>query len=90
MICPIHPNPAALRDIKLEAFERTHITVRTWSQKAFDRLPVFGHHEMHVESIKVPFLAGDMPSIYLLLIQLGPWNPIIVTPSYWKAVNNIY
>jgi hypothetical protein len=90
MICPIRINPAAFRDITLEALERTPIAVRPWSQTTFARLPVFGHQEMHFESIKVPSLAGDLPAIWLLLIQLGPWTPVIVTHSYRKAVNNLY
>jgi len=44
---------------------------------------------MKVEAIEITFFAGDIASIRLTLISLGPWNPIIVTDSDGKAINNI-
>jgi hypothetical protein len=45
---------------------------------------------MNFQSIKIAFLAGDTAAILLVLVSLGPWNPIVVTNCNGKAVNDIY
>jgi hypothetical protein len=45
---------------------------------------------MNFQSINIAFLAGDTAAILLVLGSLGPWNPIVVTNCYGKAVNNRY
>ncbi len=77
------------RYIKSEGFEHTYITIRAWSQETLDWLPIFGHQEMHFEPIKIAFLTRNLAAIFLVLVSLGPWNPIIVTDHDWKAVNDI-
>jgi hypothetical protein len=83
----IHMTP--FQDIKSEGFEHTYITRRAWSQEALDWLPIFGHQEMHFTPINIAFLTGHTSSIFLMLISLRPWNPIIVTDNDWKAINDI-
>src|SRR6266511_1544195 len=66
-----------------------YITVCTRSQKTFHRLPLCGDHEMNLDPIKIPLLAGDIAPIDLLLIELRARNPVIITHSHRKAINDI-
>ena len=77
------------RDITSEGFEHTHITLRAWSQETRDWLPIFGDQEIHFEPIQIAFLTRNTSSIFLVLVSLRPWNPIIVTDNHWKALNDI-
>jgi hypothetical protein len=45
---------------------------------------------MHFEPIKIALLAGNIATIFFLLIQLRPRNPIVITDSDGKTINNIY
>src|SRR5262245_18242616 len=47
-----------------------HIAKATRSQETFDRLSILGHHQMDLEAIKIPFLAGLIASIVFMGIYL--------------------
>jgi len=79
----------AFRSIKSEGVERPHLTVRAGSQETLDWLPIFGHQERHFASIKIAVLARNLAAIFLVLVSLGPWNPIMVIDHDWKAVHDI-
>jgi len=44
---------------------------------------------MDFEPINIALLAGDIATVRLMLIYLGPWNPIVVTGHDGKAINAI-
>src|SRR5918993_699348 len=66
-----------------------YITVRTRGQKTFHGLPLCGDHEMNLDPIKIPLLAGDITPIDLLLIEFRTRNPVIITHRHRKAINHI-
>src|SRR4029434_2293488 len=58
-------------------------------EKAFNRLSILGAHQMNLESIKIPFLAGLIASKIFMGVYLGSANPNIVTYSNREAINDI-
>src|SRR2546423_649819 len=47
-----------------------HIAKASRSQETFNRLSILGHHQMHFQAIKIPFLAGLIASKIFIVIYL--------------------
>jgi hypothetical protein len=47
-----------------------HIAKASRSQETFDRLSILSHHQMNLQSIKIPFLAGLIASKIFLGVYL--------------------
>ena len=76
--------------IELEDFEHTYITVRAWCQNTCTWLTVWRDQLMHFEPIKIALLAGNIATIFFLLIQLRPRHTIVITGGDRKTINDIY
>src|SRR5262245_909495 len=62
----------------------------TMGQKKLDWLAIFGDHQMDLEAIEIPFLAGNIASKLLFGVELGAFDPDIVTHGNWQTINHIY
>src|SRR4029453_377620 len=58
-------------------------------KETFNRLSILGDHQMNLESIKIPFLAGLIAAKIFMGVYLGSANPNIVTYSNREAINDI-
>src|SRR5215831_21313174 len=70
-------------------FQGIHIAKATRGQETFNRLSILGHHQMDLESIKIPFLAGLIASKVFMGVYLGSPNTDIVTYSNRDTINHI-
>jgi hypothetical protein len=54
------------------------ITKTAMGQKKRNRLPIFGDHQMDLESIEIPFFAGNITSKWFCRVEFGVFDPIRV------------
>src|SRR5262245_26652045 len=58
-------------------------------EETFNRLAILGDHQMNLQSIKIPFLAGLIASKIFMRVYLGWSTPYIVTHSNRDDINHI-
>jgi hypothetical protein len=58
-------------------------------QKKLDWLPLFGDHQMNLETREIPFLAGHIASKWLVSIELGVFDSDMVTHRNRQTINHI-
>src|SRR5262249_5850488 len=66
-----------------------HIAKASWGEETFHRLSILGNHQMDLQSIKIPFLAGLIAPKIFLGVYLGSPNTDIVTHSNRHTINHI-
>ena len=89
MIRLIRIHPAAFWPSSLARFERPHITMCAGSAETCDWLTSFCHQAVNFEAIHIAFLTRDLSTIFLLLVELRPWNPRVVPYRDGKTVDAI-
>src|SRR5712691_1352798 len=67
-----------------------NIAKASMGQETFHGLSILGHHQMNLQSIKIPFLAGLIASKSFIGVYLGSPNPNIITYGNRYAINHIY
>jgi hypothetical protein len=58
-------------------------------QKKLDWLPMLGDHEMPLETIDIPLLAGNLASKLLARVELSVFDPAMVTRRNRQTSNHI-
>src|SRR5262249_53367936 len=66
-----------------------HIAQASWGKETFNRLSILSHHQMDLQSIKIPFLAGLIASKIFLGVYLRSPNTDIVAYSNRETINHI-
>ena len=69
--------------------QRVDITKAVIGQKKLNWLTIFGDYQMALESIEIPFLTGNIASELLCGVELGVFDPDIVTHCNGQTVNHI-
>src|SRR5512139_428632 len=81
--------PGGFWQIKVIPLHGTRIAVAAWGQEEFNRLSVFGNHQMQLQAVKETPFARLFASPHLSLISLGTENAVVVAGRYRKAVNHV-
>jgi hypothetical protein len=83
-------NNRRLWDIEGKMLQGIDIPKATMGQKKLDRLAIFGHHQMDLESIELSFLAGNIAAKLFVRVERGVLDPDMVTCRNRSTIHHIY